>query len=272
MIKGKVNSKEGFFTLAVILSTMVMFNFYGLEGVLISVIVLLSAACLIYFAWFYKNGPKSIFDKIYLSLYIAIYISNLFLQRKTVILIYTVYFLVAIGYGIYKFFANKDTFNDEVIFYLAIFCGLYSVTGRYVFLNGDNKLKIISIIIAAAVAVILAVLLFIKKIEFERPKFSNKALLILIAVIATAFVTIVTVKNLNYCLDSSKPETYSATVLSKDEIRRTRGADRYYLMLEINDKIYRFKVTSSEYRSVDISDNVDVYLFDGALSQPYFIK
>lgn len=259
-------------SLAVIITALILFNLYGVSGTIPIILTLLSAGFIVFLAWFYKQGPKHIFDKIYISLYIAIYISNLFLQRKAVILIYLIYSLTAAGIGLYKLFANKERFFYGTLFYAIIFFCLFNETDRLVYVNGENYFNTISLIIAVAVGASAAGLLFVKKIELKSPTLANKSRTILILMVLTFVIASGTIKNLNYCLDNSAPETYNAKVITKYSKRKRKSSHTYYLMLKVNNKTYSFKVKKSEFDKTQTNEIIDIYRYKGALSQPYFIQ
>ena len=79
--------------------------------------------------------------------------------------------------------------------------------------------------------------------------------------------------HLNYALNFTPPQDYSATIEDKHWSKRRRNpTDDYTFKVSIDGKTYRFEVTRDEYYRYDEGDTYYFYRYEGALGEPFFLS
>ncbi len=80
--------------------------------------------------------------------------------------------------------------------------------------------------------------------------------------------------NLNYVLDTEKPQEYSVKIenISKSFVSGKINRYHYYLRFSIKGEEYKIKIPSKEYNRYKVGDSYIVYYYNGAFDQPFFIS
>ncbi len=242
---------------------------------------IIMTAIIIYYSWFRRRKPI-LFIRICTTVLgvLFFWLPPLISSNRILCLIFTGLLLFTACIFIYSLIRDSDNTNMlltfEAVFYL-IFVLDFS---RYTKQTNKLAFLLIPIIISicfSALATIVGSLVLKKRKSWAQKKAKKEHVgpLILVAFFTLIFswmISYITVDNLNYVFDSSRPASYSAKIVDKSYTGRNRNIRSYRLKLEINGETVWIYVTSSQYSSYSAGEDFEVNLYNGAFGEQYFIS
>ena len=135
----------------------------------------------------------------------------------------------------------------------------------YTYLIGDGFFYE-SIIVGAIIGVLLAVIFF-----WKGKKISERIGIMVLWVILCSASLFALFGNLNYVLDFSEPQCYSAVIESKDVDYNRKSPDSYEFKVTADGKSFYLEVSSREYRKYDAGDTYSFKKYNGAFGKSFFV-
>lgn len=227
----------------------------------------------VYFAWFYReNLPLTV--RIVSSLYVSLlWLPWVIESSQVLLLIDIIVFFIWLIYIGALLLIKKEKYlilNWETIFLGISVCISFK---DYTFIDNSFPFWELPLIIAF-IALIATIVLLVS--EFFVPKDNRKSERIAWPILVAFFAFFLTwsiICNLNYALDFTEPQIYTATVVEKEIITHSRGRTSDYVFhLLVGERKIKMYVSQTEYYHYDENNNFPVKLYDGAFGEPFFIS
>ncbi len=256
-------------------------------GVSLGVSIALTAV-LFYYTWF-RQRRSSWVGKVSATVLGLLYIwlSWIVISNRIYCIINVVLSVIAVCVLIYDmfFYSKNDSIDD--FFVIIVESGLFC--SRMIFfatvteeLNGffECKFSYFSLAFALIVGVSSYLILKNKKLPTKvkrRSKKEHKE----VAIVVTCFIAIsalvisyLSLTNINFALDSSKPTPYVCEISDK---KMSAGMGKYRkaywrIQVEIDSEAKWLDISASEYDFYRVGDTITINLFEGFLGEPYLIS
>lgn len=226
---------------------------------------------LLYFTWFFRKKPTRLEQILLTIAALLLWLPIIISSDRVMLLIKMALFAALLGDFLFHFAGDKKytMFSNVVTAFLGLMLLFSAMDYTYVSGHGDVPFWRIGLLSALAITIHFASLLRKDKIRLKDNSRPEKIALCLVVLFLSFALVSFNADNLNYALDTSKAEEYSAPILKKNI---SGGRTTYYeFTAEIEGEERVFNVSQSEYFKKEVGDSLTVELYDGAFGKPYYI-
>ncbi len=204
---------------------------------------------------------------VWLLVYCALQLLGYFISRRTFIWLSL---LMILGIVIAYFTVRRIDKNGLLCIPILWLIGPSSIhfwylTLDYTYVNGDGFFYE-SIIIGAIIGVLLTVIFF-----WKGKKISERIGIMVLWAILCSVSLFALFTNLNYILDFSEPQCYSAVIEGKDVDYNRKSPNSYGFKVTADGKSFYLDVSRSEYRKYDVGDTYRFKKYNGTFGKPFFV-
>ena len=221
---------------------------------------------------FFPFQKKALLEKVFLSaILLLVTLAHVFFALRALIATYIGVFFLVILFGCGKRLLFKKSVHDTRFFVsIPTFLFLYLILDakRYTFLDGGAFPFWQYILPLAALIAILSGILILRRLFRFWACIGNS---LLIAVVAFLLLFVFTV-HLNYVLDRSEPEIFTACIEDKVAIRKRKSPDSYYLVFYRDGEEIQLEVSRRLYFAYEKGDIYRMQQCKGAFSKPYYMS
>lgn len=229
----------------------------------------------LYFTWFPKRRPplagKLIESLVLLLLWGMKWIPSV--KLRLLVLMLLLYGLLFYGFYLYLFKQEHYGVLNWTAVGLALF--LFAQLSLYSYLSGFKGLPFwqIALVVALIVGIVFAVLLHKGFILLKDDRIGERICWTMIAFGVGFVLMVTTLTHLNYILDNSEPEPYSAVITEKElSGGGTKSVTSYVFVLETEHSTFKLEVTQSEYYAYEIGEEYQVQLHKGAFGEAFYVS
>lgn len=243
-------------------------EFYGI------LVRILLTSLMLYYIWIYRERPKRKSERLLLTAYaLLLNLQRVLPPRIGLAIKLVLFFALLVVWLRHTVLQNKEQNTVMLFMLLFMFLDEMWTASDYVFLKTDFPFWGIGLAAAILFGGWICTLLHRGRIQLKsgRPNAIIEVISVgFLAVLASFVITILSIEHVNYIFDSSDPVLYSTTIQEK-RISSSRSGTDYYFTAEILGEAYDFSVLETEYRKKSVYDPMEVFLYEGALGQPYYL-
>ncbi len=237
--------------------------------ILLSCLAIAPAIVIVFFPFQKKALPEKIFLS---AMLLLVTLAHVFFTLRALIATYIgVFFLVILFWCGKRLLFKKSVYDTRFFISIPTFLFLYLILGakRYTFLDGGAFPFWQYILPLAALIAILSAILILRRL-FRLWACVGHSLLIAVVAFLLLFVFAV---HLNYVLDRSEPEIFTAYIEDKVAIMRTRKSpNSYYLVFHRDGEEIQLEVSRRTYLAYEKGDIYRIQQCEGAFGKPYYMS
>ena len=276
----------GFFVLSIAFYVLILWLGDSKEGIEFSnkigmdIIIKIIFSIVLILLIFVKSGKYSIYSKVITGLYVIIFwLSRILLDTRANLLIdyiFMIIFMLVGAFEVYRIKKSekkaKDLFNRY--FGIAVFIALgqtFTALLDFTFVKWGLPwlYALFGDLIILSIAAFILILYLRKQKEKTKKEKVSLILSVLFGILfAGYYFSIVTVSNLNFALDNSKPIINSYEIL---ELENGDDNENDSAKVIINGVEYEISISDYEYETLKVGDMLEVYYYEGAFGLSYYI-
>ena len=276
----------GFFVLSIAFYVLILWLGDSKEGIEFSnkigmdIIIKIIFSIVLILLIFVKSGKYSIYSKVITGLYVIIFwLSRILLDTRANLLIDYIFMIIFMFLGAFELYRikksekkAKDLFNRY--FGIAVFIALgQTFTALLDFTFVKWGLPWLYALFGDLIILSIAAFILILYLRKQKEKTKKEKVSIILSVLfgilfAGYYFSIVTVSNLNFALDNSKPIINSYEIL---ELENGDDNENDSAKVIINGVEYEISISDYEYETLKVGDMLEVYYYEGAFGLSYYI-
>lgn len=199
--------------------------------------------------------------------YCAILLLEYFISRRALIWVCILMILgIVIAYFVVRLVDKNGLRCIPILWMIApVSIRFLHLESDYTYINGDGFFYE-SMIIGTIIGVLISVMFFCKG-----KKISQRIGLMVLWIILCSVSLFALFGNLNYVLDFSEPQCYSAVIENKDYVHHHKSPNSYEFKVTADGKSFYLEVSIREYRKYDVGDTYSFKKYNGAFGKSFFV-